>query len=75
MSKQGHKARTNLPAGGFLAIGRDIPSTSDSGRTKPLVIKRELPQVRRNIHFLPFYIYANEKRMIDVMSLCMIILL
>ncbi|VBB28151.1 unnamed protein product [Acanthocheilonema viteae] len=45
MSKQGHKARANLPAGGFLAIGRDVPSTSDASRTKPQVHKRELPQL------------------------------
>ncbi|VDN00703.1 unnamed protein product [Thelazia callipaeda] len=45
MSKQSHKAKTNLPAGGFLAIGRDMPSTSDTSRVKPLLNKRELPQV------------------------------
>lgn len=45
MSKQGHKTRANLPAGGFLAIGRDVPSTSDTNRIKPPVHKRELPQV------------------------------
>ncbi|CAG9536499.1 unnamed protein product [Cercopithifilaria johnstoni] len=49
MSKQGHKARANLPAGGFLAIGRDVPSTSDPSRTKPQVHKRELPQLSSSV--------------------------
>ncbi|VDM92171.1 unnamed protein product [Litomosoides sigmodontis] len=49
MSKQGHKTRANLPAGGFLAIGRDIPSTSDANRTKPHVHKRELPQLSSSV--------------------------
>lgn len=52
MSKQGHKTRANLPAGGFLAIGRDVPSTSDASRTKPHVHKRELPQVNSAIVFV-----------------------
>ncbi|VDO40236.1 unnamed protein product, partial [Brugia timori] len=45
MSKQGHKTRANLPAGGFLAIGRDVTSTSDASRSKPQIHKRELPQL------------------------------
>ncbi|VIO88055.1 Uncharacterized protein BM_BM9787 [Brugia malayi] len=45
MSKQGHKTRANLPAGGFLAIGRDVTSTSDTSRSKPQIHKRELPQL------------------------------
>ncbi|KAM3729189.1 Integrator complex subunit [Dirofilaria immitis] len=49
MNKQGHKTRANLPAGGFLAIGRDVPSTSDTGRTKPQVHKRELPQLSSGV--------------------------
>ncbi|VDO54812.1 unnamed protein product [Onchocerca flexuosa] len=49
MSKQGHKARANLPAGGFLAIGRDVPSTSEVSRTKPQVHKRELPQLSSGV--------------------------
>uniref|UniRef100_A0A0R3RPM6 DUF3677 domain-containing protein n=1 Tax=Elaeophora elaphi TaxID=1147741 RepID=A0A0R3RPM6_9BILA len=49
MSKQGHKARANLPAGGFLAIGRDVPSTSDAIRAKPQVHKRELPQLSSSV--------------------------
>ncbi|VDN37497.1 unnamed protein product [Gongylonema pulchrum] len=46
MSKQGGKARANLPAGGFLAIGRDMSSSSDSSRVKTQAIKRDLPQVQ-----------------------------
>ncbi|EJD74586.1 hypothetical protein LOAG_18113 [Loa loa] len=49
MSKQGHKTRANLPAGGFLAIGRDAPSTSDTSRVKPQVHKRELPQLSSGV--------------------------
>uniref|UniRef100_A0A915PK51 DUF3677 domain-containing protein n=1 Tax=Setaria digitata TaxID=48799 RepID=A0A915PK51_9BILA len=49
MSKQGHKTRANLPAGGFLAIGRDVPSTSDTNRPKPQANKRELPQLSSGV--------------------------
>ncbi|VDK43236.1 unnamed protein product [Anisakis simplex] len=47
MSKQGSKVKANLPAGGFVALGRDGPSSSldSSSRLRAHVSgKRDLPQ-------------------------------
>lgn len=46
MNKHTTKGKANQPAGGFVAIGREGPSTSsDSIRLKALGTKRDLPQV------------------------------